>query len=181
MDIARATVEQIDAVEAVVAQCREELEARDILQWDALYPDRAFFEQACAADHLFVLTEAEAVTGVVVLDERQAREWDTVVWQEGPGPYLVVHALAVLPSSQGKGYGSALLAFCEAFAMAEGYGSVRLDAFSENAAALRFYERHGYALQGAIDLAFKPVGHRRYCCYEKRLTRTDVRKQDTET
>jgi ribosomal protein S18 acetylase RimI-like enzyme len=169
MDFVRATAEQIDAIENVIVQCRDELAARGILQWDAQYPNRAFFEQTLADGHLFVLTEDGHIKGVVVLDESQAHEWNSVVWQDGPGPNLVVHSLAVLPASQGKGYGATLLGFCEAFARAEGYASVRLDAFSGNAAALRFYDRHGYTLQGEIDLEFKPVGHQRYLCYEKRL------------
>ena len=170
MDFGRATSEQIDAVEAIVVQCQEELTARSILQWDDGYPNRAFFEQALADGRLFVLTEAEEVKGVVVLDEKEADEWKSVVWQEVEGPSLVVHSLAISPSAQGKGYGSALLGFCEDFARSKGYASLRLDAFSENEAALRFYDRHGYTFQGAIDLKFKPVGHQRYLCYEKRLT-----------
>ena len=174
MEFARATVAQIDAVEDLVTQCREELNGRNILQWDEHYPNRSYFQQALEKDQLFVLKDDDSVTGVVVLDEGQAPEWNPIVWQDGPGPILVVHSLAVLPASQGKGYGSSLLAYCEAFAHANGYRSVRLDAYSGNKAALRFYDRHGYTFQGEIELTFKPAGHQRYFCYEKRLTRTDA-------
>lgn len=169
MEFARATAEQLDVIEDVVVQCREDLAAQGIPQWDPGYPNRAFFEQALAEDHLFVLTDEGDIKGVVVLDERQAEEWKPVVWQEGPGPFLIVHSLAVLPASQGKGYGRAILAFCEAFARVHGYAALRLDAFSENAVAVRFYERHGYRFCGKITLPFKPVGHQCYYCYEKRL------------
>lgn len=170
MEFARAGAEQINAVEDLVNQCRDDLMARNIFQWDARYPNRAYFEQTLAAESLFVLTDADCVIGVVVLDEGQAPEWSAVDWQEGAGPILVVHSFAVLPSSQGKGYGATMLRCCEAFARNAGYRSVRLDAFSENEAALRFYVRHGYRFQGAIEFAFKPVGHQGYYCYEKRLS-----------
>ena len=169
MEFSRATSEQIDAIEDVVVQCREDLAARDIPQWDDQYPNRAFFEQSLAAEQLFALTEAGEVVGVVVLNEAQAPEWSPVVWQDHVGPALIVHSLAVLPSSQGKGYGKAILNLCESFAQEQGYTSIRLDAFSENVAAVRFYERHGYTLQAEIQLLNKPVGHQRYYCYEKRL------------
>ncbi len=169
MGFARATARQIDAVEELVNQCREDLAARQIFQWDASYPNRAYFEGALAAGSLFVLTDADRVTGVVVLDEGQASEWSAVDWQETEGPILVVHSFAVLLSSQGKGYGATMISCCEAFARDAGYKSMRLDAFSENESALRFYERNGYSFQGEIELAFKPAGHQRYYCYEKRL------------
>ncbi len=170
MEFIRAGVEQIEAVYDIIDQCRNELTARGILQWDAHYPNRVFFEKAVTDSTLFVLREDEAVTGIVVLDECQASEWNTVRWQKGTGAILVVHSLAVLPAAQGRGYGTALLGFCETFARKAGYARLRLDAYSGNAAALRFYERHGYTLQGEIELTFKPAGHRRYCCYEKLLT-----------
>ncbi|MCW3055230.1 MAG: hypothetical protein JWN14_4400 [Chthonomonadales bacterium] len=169
MEFTRATSEQVDAIVNVVVQCRDDLAARDILQWDDQYPTRAFFDESLAADQLFVLTESEEVVGVVVLNEAQAPEWRPVVWQDSKGHALIVHSLAVLPSSQGRGYGKAILNFCEAFAREQGYTSIRLDAFSENTAAVRFYERHGYILQAEIQLLNKPVGHQCYYCYEKCL------------
>ena len=172
MEFSRATVEEIGAVEELVVQCREVLTASGILQWDAEYPSRLFFQQAVAAGHLFVLTDEGVILGVVVLDEWQAAEWTTVTWHNQSGQFLVVHSLAVLPSAQGRGYGAALLSRCESFAQENGYTSMRLDAFSGNAAALRFYERHGYNFRGAIDLTFKPTGHRQYYCYEKVMKRS---------
>lgn len=169
MEFSRATSEQIDAIEDVVVQCREDLAARDIPQWDDQYPNRAFFEQSLTADQLFVLTEAGDVVGIVALNQTQAPEWSPVVWKDSVGPALIVHSLAVVPSSQGRGYGKAILNFCESFARDHGYTSIRLDAFSENKAAVRFYERQGYTLQAEIQLLNKPIGHQRYYCFEKRF------------
>jgi ribosomal protein S18 acetylase RimI-like enzyme len=173
MDFAQASAEEIGAIEALVKKCQEALTAQGILQWDDEYPDRAFFERTAAQGTLFVLTETDVVLGCVVLDEMQAWEWEAIEWLESGGPRLIVHALAVSPAAQGQGYGSALLGFCEARAREQGYTGLRLDAFSGNASALRFYARHGYSCQGEIELAFKPAGHRRYLCYEKLLTSPD--------
>lgn len=169
MEFTRATVPQIPAVLDVIGQCREMLTAQGILQWDAAYPNRAFFQQATDDGTLFVLMEAEVVRGVVVLDQWQPPEWDAINWGPSTGRCLVPHALAVAPVIQGRGYGTTLLAFCEAFAGAGGYESIRLDAYSGNDAALRLYERHGYSLRGEIALTVKPEGHERYLCYEKLL------------
>ena len=170
MEFSPANTADIEAIEGIITQCQEGLTLQGILQWDALYPSRSYFQQALVEGALFVLTEADSVRGVVVLDERQPPEWSAVKWMEAGGRSLVVHSFAVLPSAQGRGYGGAMLGYCEAFARSNGYTTMRLDAFSENAGALRFYERHGYRFQGAIELAFKPIGHRRYLCYEKLLT-----------
>jgi ribosomal protein S18 acetylase RimI-like enzyme len=70
---------------------------------------------------------------------------------------------------QGRGHGRTLLNYCEEFAKKRSYTSIRLDAFAENSTELQFYERHGYIFRGEVRFAFKPVGHQRYCCYEKSL------------
>jgi ribosomal-protein-alanine N-acetyltransferase len=169
MEFLQATAEQIDTVNGVVTQCREALTERGILQWDAQYPSRAFFEQAVERGRLFVLTEPGVIHGVVVLDEGQPPGWDTVAWQETTGPFLVIHSFAVPPCVQGRGYGTTLLDFCEAFASKSGYSSIRLDAFGGNASALRFYEKRGYLFRGVILYSFKPEGRQRFHCFEKSL------------
>ncbi len=66
-------------------------------------------------------------------------------------------------------YGDALLRSCEAYAVRNGCASIRLDVCSENAAVLRFYERHGYVYCGGVRFAFKPAGHQQYRCYDKKV------------
>jgi len=169
MRVTAAGMNELDAACAVILECRRTLESRGLQQWDARYPDRSFFQEAIGRGQLFVLSVEGQVSGVVVLDERQAPEWASVDWQVQDGAALVIHAFAISPCVQGRGHGTALLGFCEDYARTRDYAGIRLDAFSENAGALRFYERHGYAYRGEVRFAFKPEGHQQYHCYEKSL------------
>jgi GNAT superfamily N-acetyltransferase len=59
-------------------------------------------------------------------------------------PYLHVSEIATVRS--GDGVGAALMAAAETRARERGYRFVTLNVVDENAAARRFYERHGYAI-----------------------------------
>jgi ribosomal protein S18 acetylase RimI-like enzyme len=171
MRAAAAGPDDLDAAWAIIGDCRKTLEARGLLQWNAEYPSRAFFKQALAAGNLFVLSDAEGISGVAVLDGSQPPEWASAAWNHRDGQFLVIHAFAVAPRVQRCGHGKMLLACCEDVAKQRGCASIRIDAFSENSGALRFWERHGYRFRGEVRFASKPAGHQRYRCYEKSLER----------
>lgn len=171
MQIAAVEAGRLDAAYDVVIECRLALAACGLFQWDERYPSRSFFHAAAAVGTLFALSDKEQIQGVVVLDESQASEWSAIAWRDSAGRPLIIHALAVAPSAQGRGHGRTLLTYCEEFATGGGYTSIRLDAFSENHAALSLYERHGYQRRGSIRFASKPLGHQKYYCYEKTFAR----------
>ena len=163
--------DDLDAAWAVIGDCRCALEARGLPQWTAEYPSRAFFREALAAGNLFVLSDGDGIAGVAVLDGRQPSEWSSAAWEDQGAPFQVIHAFAIAPRAQHGGYGKSLLAYCEDVVGKRGAKSIRIDAFSENTGALRFWERHGYRFRGEVRFASKPAGHQRYFCYEKSLGR----------
>jgi diamine N-acetyltransferase len=65
------------------------------------------------------------------------------------GPYIQTFALA--PERQGRGIGSAVVAFIEREARAHGDRQVWVAASDFNTRAIAFYERHGFARVAAID------------------------------
>jgi ribosomal protein S18 acetylase RimI-like enzyme len=71
-------------------------------------------------------------------------------------PNCHVCDLAVAPGLDGRGIGSRLLAFAEAFAKRRGCRFVTLSVFPGNARARALYERHGYGVE--ILRMAKPVG-----------------------
>lgn len=141
------------------------------MQWDARYPSRSFFRAAIAAGNLFVLFDEKEIRGLAVLDGDQPPEWSSADWVCRNGSFMVIHAFAISPDVQGRGHGKYLLAFCEDVAMKRGCSSIRIDAFSENSRALKFWERSGYSFRGEIRFASKPADHQSYFCYEKLLAR----------
>jgi ribosomal protein S18 acetylase RimI-like enzyme len=60
-------------------------------------------------------------------------------------------AIAVVPNKRGHGVGDALLSRLLAAATADGYGSISLCVDSENAGAIRLYEKHGFQRSGQTD------------------------------
>lgn len=169
MHVAVADSRDFDAVCSVIDECRAALEARQLFQWDDKYPGRSFFRDAIEARNLLVLIESDRICGTAVVDGNEALEWASVAWQHRDAPFLVIHAFAIAPRVQGRGCGNSLLAFCEGVARKRGCKSIRIDVFPENADAVRFYERRGYAFRGSVRFTFKPVGHQTYYCYEKSL------------
>ena len=157
----------VGAAAAIVERCRVDLDARGIFQWDESYPSGEYFADALAVRTLFVLEDEGEVRAVTVLNEDVCEEWASIGWAYAHP--LAMHAFAVDPPYQRRGYGARLLRVCEDFARERGYGCLRLDAFSEHAAALHFYERHGYSYRGAFAAFDKPSGHQLYFAYEKAL------------
>lgn len=176
---------QIEAVErnglnaaySILLECNRALEAQGLMQWDSQYPSRAFFGDAITDKSLFALSDNRRMCGVVVLNESQPPEWSAAAWHIQEPPFLVIHAFAIAPNLQGRGLGQHLLHFCEARATERNYTSIRLDAFSENSAAVRFYEHQGYVFRGEVQFASKPPGHQRYYCYEKAVVHNGRRVQ----
>lgn len=59
--------------------------------------------------------------------------------------------IAIEPSLQGKGLGSALIAHCVNYALSEGKSTISLDVETHNQKALNLYIRLGFSIQNACD------------------------------
>jgi ribosomal protein S18 acetylase RimI-like enzyme len=72
----------------------------------------------------------------------------------------------VNPKNQNQGIARKLMDFAEQRAMANGFAAIRLDCYSTNEKAVRFYENLDYLKRGEI---FFPGRHHPFFCYEKLL------------
>jgi diamine N-acetyltransferase len=61
-----------------------------------------------------------------------------------------LHKLYLLPSHQGRGYGSGLLRHVMEVARARGYASVALNVNKNNANAIGVYKRHGFIVRDEV-------------------------------
>lgn len=165
----KARVEDLPQIEKLYTGCIEALNQKAIYQWDNKYPNSEMYKVCIEDEELFLFIVNNMLVGSVVLDEFQSDEWSTLVWEHNEGSQLVIHALAIDPTSQGKGYGQKALELCEEYAINLNYHAMRLDAFSENPAALKLYKKNGYRKVGTIVFDSKPVNHQEYYCYEKKL------------
>lgn len=79
----------------------------------------------------FVMTDAEQVIGVLVMEQE--------------GNELLLANVAVLPAYKGQGIGKALMAFCERHALAAGCASIRLYTHVLMTENIGIYGKLGYA------------------------------------
>jgi len=150
--IARAEERHVDAAWELLSRCKAALDAQGIRQWDDVYPTRDLIAADIHNGALFMLEEHGRCVAHAALDRRQAKEWRPVAWTSIE-PALVVHRLCVDPAEQGRGLAHEMMDFAEAYAVASGCASVRLDACALNERSLRLYRRRGYREAGTVRLA----------------------------
>jgi ribosomal protein S18 acetylase RimI-like enzyme len=156
---------QIDEIISVTKACGKHLVENGIDQWDENYPDRASIEHDLATQSLFIYEEENIILGLVVLNESHDEEYNQIDWLTAESAKnLIVHRLAVLPSSQGKGIARKLMDHAEFYASEQGYDSIRLDTFSQNPRNQKFYQNRGYTELGSVFLKYKK--DHPYYCYE---------------
>ena len=156
MRVVEGTGRDVGPVWDMLQRCRVALDAEGIHQWDDIYPTRAIVEKDVRRGALFVLEDDGRCVASVALDERQAKEYRSVVWT-GAEPVLVVHRLCVDPMAQGRGLAHQLMDYAEQYAVRHGYASVRLDAYSGNPRSVRLYRRRGYREAGQLFFPRRPL------------------------
>lgn len=142
------------------------MDANGIYQWVDHYPNREAIAHDMVMGCIYGLIDKDACHGVVTISNVQDEKYNTIPWLYNEGLILVIHRLAVEPKVQGKGYARLLMDFAENIAVEKNAASIRLDAYSDNKRALRFYEQRGYVKRGEI---FFPLRNAPFYCYEKQL------------
>lgn len=73
----------------------------------------------------------------------------------GPGAHIATASFMVTANARGLGVGAALLTHALAWAREQGYAGMQFNAVvASNSAAIRLYERHGFAIVGTIPGGF---------------------------
>ncbi|HTH14885.1 MAG TPA: GNAT family N-acetyltransferase [Spirochaetia bacterium] len=144
------SLDDLDAVLALVTRVIDGMRSQGIDQWDALYPDRAVLASDLSSGSGFGIFTGPSLVGYVCLNRIQSPEYAAVAWGTSDEPVLVIHRLCTCPQAQGRGLGQALVAFAQTWAEQTGARAIRLDAFSQNPRALGLYERNGYERRGAV-------------------------------
>jgi GNAT superfamily N-acetyltransferase len=167
-----ASINKLDEIKSIYDKTKEHLIEHGIFQWGDWgggYPGETFIAKSILRNELFVYSGGECIIGVVALNAEQPAEWSSAAWSDVSGCALVIHALAIDPQYQRKGFGSRILSAWEGYAHTNGYEAVRLDSFAKNPASNRLYEKNGYSPVGSVFFDSKPEGNREYVCYEKIL------------
>ena len=155
----------LDAVMVIIHKATRHMDDQGILQWDNIYPSKSILQSDIERQHMHVIENERHIAGLITLNEDQSPEYSDVSWSY-PGKALVVHRLTIDPEHQSKKLATKLMDFAEKEAASKGYNTIRLDAFTQNHAAVTLYERRGYRNAGTVRFR-KGI----FFCFEKNLNR----------
>ncbi len=155
--IIKCGMEQLDALDTLYDRVTEYLENTiNYPIWTrGEYPCRESIKNAVLRGEQYIcIDEDGAAVGAFVLNEDPAGDYGSGGWsvQLEEGEYLIIHTLAVLPESAGRGIGGYMVRYCIDKARNEGYKAVRLDVVPGNIPARRLYEKEGFMFAGKKDL-----------------------------
>lgn len=173
MEIRRAELKDIDAIERIYENIHDEEESGiSTIGWIRnVYPVRKTAEDALDRNDLFVMTDEDNVTAAAIINQIQVAEYKYAAWKKAAraGEVMVLHALAVDPFQKNKGYGKAFVAFYEKYAAEQGCIELRMDTNSRNARARSLYKHLGYEEVGLVKCVFNGIPDVQLVCLEKYL------------
>jgi ribosomal protein S18 acetylase RimI-like enzyme len=162
--IRKGTVADSEGIMGILKRAVEDLESKNIWQWDEIYPDKKIIMADLQSENLYIEEEDGKIKGLIVLNEEQDEEYNELTWQYTPDKILLVHRVCVDPLFGGQGVGKNLMKHAEEYARDNGYGAVRLDAFIQNPVSCGLYEKIGYHKVGIIKLR-----KGEFYCFEKSI------------
>jgi ribosomal protein S18 acetylase RimI-like enzyme len=163
MTIRRATVEDLDAVMAIVGETVEDMAAYGNDQWDTTYPNDARFLQDIANETLFVAEDNGVVLGFMTVDQDEPDGYRGLPWRSDE-PCLVVHRFAVARRSRNQGVATFLEAAVCRMAQERQIGLIKVDTHSSNTGMQSFLQKKGYLPVGEMEFHGKD---RPFFCYDK--------------
>lgn len=156
IDVVRATPQLAGAVSAVGAQAFTEAFAADNAWKDlALHVEREYAPQsilarmATAGALYFLARDERGPVGMALLEDGPPPPDARLTRALPRGHAVQLHQIYVLERARSGGVGAALLQAVIAEARARGAASLWLGVWSQNPRAVRFYERHGFAIVGS--------------------------------
>ena len=149
--VRKAAMGDLPEVVSLFKKAIREMNDRAIHQWDNIYPNQSTLKNDIENDAMYLLMIDHEIAAVFVLNRECSPEYAAADWKGGASSFAVVHRLCVHPDYQNKGIGTRAMIAAEAILKSGGVESVRLDAFSENPAALRLYQKLGYLKVGSVN------------------------------
>lgn len=162
--IRHAKISEIKDILVITRACAAKMDENGIHQWNEHYPAAETFNMDVERGELYVKEDEGKIIGAIVVSTVMDKEYVPIKWLTPNGNSTYIHRLCVHPNCQGKGFAQELMDFAENYSKNHGFGSVRLDTFSQNKRNQRFYEQRGY--QKLEDIFFPKQSPHPFHCYE---------------
>lgn len=147
----KATLDDLEAIYALVSYAVDDLIRKEILQWDEIYPTKEDFRDDINRNQLYVGLTDNQIAVVYALNQESDKEYQNGNWKYPDRPYYVVHRLCVHPNFQHKGIAKHTLLHIEAELLQNDIHAIRLDVFSNNPFSLKLYDSLQYSRVGYAD------------------------------
>ena len=151
MIFSRARQDDLPELVALFQAATRQMDAQGIFQWDALYPDEGILSEDVARGNMTCGMIADRIAVAFMLDFCEDSDYESADWRYCERDIVVLHRLSVHPDFQGQGVARQTMDYLENEVRARGRRTIRLDAFSQNPAALHLYESRGYQKAGEIS------------------------------
>lgn len=150
--IKKAAREDLPAIVDLFQRVITGMRTQGIDQWDEIYPGLDTHRQDIASGSQYICLLQGTLAAAFVLNRDYDPQYAQGKWRYDV-PFAVVHRLCVDPELQGLGLGKKTMLSIEGLVKEQGIVSIRLDAFSQNPAALKLYEALGFERAGTINFS----------------------------
>jgi GNAT superfamily N-acetyltransferase len=161
MQIRKTTVNQIDAVMAIIEEARRTIADLGIDQWQNGTPNRAMILEDVSLGQGWCIEQADRPVATFALLENGEPTYDVIedgAWltpdRDGDGhvTYLAIHRVAISVACRGSGISTAVVNHASETARSLGKTSLRIDTHRGNVVMRRMLEKHGFVHCGTIHL-----------------------------
>ena len=164
MKIRKAEITDLENIMHMYKSCIQGMTKNDIYQWDESYPNIEIIKEDIKSKTYYVAEINKTIVGGINIDQNQDKTYSNINWRDTSNSFLVVHRLAVREDFWKKKIGKNLMLFTEKLIVKNNLRSIRLDTYSGNPHAMKFYKKLSYKKLGAINLK---ANKNEYYCFEK--------------
>ncbi len=136
-----------------------------------IYPTKQTANAAILRGDMFILVDCGKAAGTAIINRLQPDVYGDGDWQytANENEVMVLHTLAISPSSLKRGYGRKFVEFYESYARERGCKYLRMDTNANNSIARAVYKKLGYTERGTVKCEFNGISGVCLVLLEKKL------------
>ena len=138
-------------------------------EWEmGVYPTQQLLKNAIRAQTLFLAHQKDCLAGIMILNHDCAPEYENVNWRINAkkDEVMVLHALGVSPSYQGKGIAKQMISSAIEICKKSSIKAIRLDVLKKNIPAAKLYTSMGFQYITSIKMYYEDTGLADFLIYE---------------